>query len=70
MLVNMFTEQHNFKLFFVESICDDPSIIEANILVCSFLNQLVQKLIIDSIIYMLNLLDGSDNSMTRYFKGH
>lgn len=38
LLVDIFTVQNNFKLFFVESICDDPSIIEANILevkVCS-----------------------------------
>ncbi|XP_041348570.1 6-phosphofructo-2-kinase/fructose-2,6-bisphosphatase 1-like isoform X2 [Gigantopelta aegis] len=38
LLVTVFTEQHSFKLFFIESICDDPSIIEANILevkVCS-----------------------------------
>ncbi|XP_050412213.1 6-phosphofructo-2-kinase/fructose-2,6-bisphosphatase isoform X3 [Patella vulgata] len=38
MLVDVFTVQHNFKLFFVESLCDDLRIIEANILevkVCS-----------------------------------
>ncbi|KAK7102211.1 hypothetical protein V1264_020465 [Littorina saxatilis] len=38
MLVHHCTEQHQFKLFFVESVCDDPNIIEANILevkVCS-----------------------------------
>lgn len=37
-LVEMFTVKRNFKLFFVESICDDSAIIEANILdvkVCS-----------------------------------
>ncbi|GFO44995.1 6-phosphofructo-2-kinase/fructose-2,6-bisphosphatase [Plakobranchus ocellatus] len=37
-LVDMFTVKRNFKLFFVESICDEPAIIEANILdvkVCS-----------------------------------
>ncbi|KAI8781619.1 6-phosphofructo-2-kinase/fructose-2,6-bisphosphatase isoform X1 [Biomphalaria glabrata] len=37
-LVKMFTVDRNFKLFFVESVCDEPSIIEANILevkVCS-----------------------------------
>ncbi|RUS84880.1 hypothetical protein EGW08_007349, partial [Elysia chlorotica] len=37
-LVDMFTVKRNFKLFFVESICDEPTIIEANILdvkVCS-----------------------------------
>uniref|UniRef100_A0A0B7A4W9 6-phosphofructo-2-kinase domain-containing protein n=2 Tax=Arion vulgaris TaxID=1028688 RepID=A0A0B7A4W9_9EUPU len=37
-LVDMFTVQRNFKLFFVESICEEPDIIEANILevkVCS-----------------------------------
>ena len=34
MLVAECTEKHNFKLFFVESICDDPKIIEGNILVC------------------------------------
>ncbi|XP_046334691.1 6-phosphofructo-2-kinase/fructose-2,6-bisphosphatase 3-like isoform X3 [Haliotis rufescens] len=31
MLVNMFTVEHQFKLFFVESICDDPEVVEANI---------------------------------------
>ncbi|XP_052823200.1 6-phosphofructo-2-kinase/fructose-2,6-bisphosphatase isoform X4 [Octopus bimaculoides] len=38
LLVDFFTVQNNFKLFFVESLCDDPSIIEANILevkICS-----------------------------------
>ncbi|KAK3750513.1 hypothetical protein RRG08_053882 [Elysia crispata] len=37
-LVDMFTVKRNFKLFFVESVCDEPAIIEANILdvkVCS-----------------------------------
>lgn len=33
MLVHHCTEKHQFKLFFVESVCDDPKIIEANILV-------------------------------------
>ena len=33
MLVHHCTEIHQFKLFFVESVCDDPKIIEANILV-------------------------------------
>jgi predicted kinase len=36
-LVEECTTKHQFKLFFVESICDDPTIIEANILV-SLLN--------------------------------
>ncbi|KAL3853720.1 hypothetical protein ACJMK2_017238 [Sinanodonta woodiana] len=38
LLVELICENNNFKLFFVESICDDPEIIEANILevkVCS-----------------------------------
>ncbi|KAL8569435.1 6-phosphofructo-2-kinase/fructose-2,6-bisphosphatase 4 [Nucella lapillus] len=38
LLVHHCTEVHQFKLFFVESVCDDPNIIEANILevkVCS-----------------------------------
>ncbi|BFZ08088.1 hypothetical protein BsWGS_11127 [Bradybaena similaris] len=37
-LVDMFTVKRNFKLFFVESVCEEPRIIEANILevkVCS-----------------------------------
>jgi len=37
-MVDLFTKERNFKLFFVESICEEPSIIEANILevkVCS-----------------------------------
>ena len=33
MLRELITEEHNFRLFFIESICDDPAIIEANILV-------------------------------------
>lgn len=32
-LVDMFTVKRNFKLFFVESVCEEPRIIEANILV-------------------------------------
>ncbi|XP_076468901.1 6-phosphofructo-2-kinase/fructose-2,6-bisphosphatase-like isoform X2 [Babylonia areolata] len=38
LLLHHFTELNPFKLFFVESVCDDPAIIEANILevkVCS-----------------------------------
>ncbi|KAK3104001.1 hypothetical protein FSP39_023557 [Pinctada imbricata] len=38
LLVDVIHKKHKFKLFFVESICDDPKIIEANILevkVCS-----------------------------------
>lgn len=37
-LVDMFTVKRNFKLFFVESVCEEPRIIEANILVshCHF----------------------------------
>ena len=38
LLVEHVKNQHKFKIFFVESICDDPTIIEANILevkVCS-----------------------------------
>lgn len=38
LLVEIIHKKHNFRLFFVESICDDPTIIEANILevkVCS-----------------------------------
>lgn len=34
-LVDIFTVQRNFKLFFVESVCEEPDIIEANILVSS-----------------------------------
>ena len=33
MLCELISEKHGFRLFFVESICDDPAIIEANILV-------------------------------------
>ena len=33
MLCQLIAEHHNFRLFFIESICDDPGIIEANILV-------------------------------------
>ena len=33
LLVEHVKNQHKFKIFFVESICDDPTIIEANILV-------------------------------------
>ena len=32
-MVERIKERHRFKIFFVESICDDPKIIEANILV-------------------------------------
>ena len=32
-MVELIKEKYKFKIFFVESICDDPEIIEANIVV-------------------------------------
>lgn len=36
MIRDIVVNKMGFKLFFVESICDDPQIIEQNILVCLF----------------------------------
>lgn len=33
LLFEIIQVKHKFKLFFIESICDDPTIVEANVLV-------------------------------------
>lgn len=33
LLFDIIQVKHKFKLFFIESICDDPTIVEANVLV-------------------------------------
>ena len=43
-MVDLFTKERNFKLFFVESICEEPSIIEANILVSIDIGELIVSL--------------------------
>lgn len=37
MINDIVVEKMNYKLFFVESVCDDPEIIEQNIMVCAIL---------------------------------
>ncbi|KAL8603347.1 hypothetical protein ACOMHN_039710 [Nucella lapillus] len=57
LLLRHFTEVHPFNLFFVESVCDDPAIIEANILIHPFNLLFVESVCDDPAIIEANILE-------------
>lgn len=56
LLVEHVKDKHKFKIFFVESICDDPNIIEANILV-SLYSKGTSVCLISNFVYHILMFD-------------
>lgn len=70
LLFDIIQVKHKFKLFFIESICDDPTIVEANVLVGPCTTIPLDKIwvYIAGVIYLF--VNISDDGMHVFFKNY
>lgn len=70
LLFDIIQVKHKFKLFFIESICDDPTIVEANVLVGPSTTIPLDKIwvYIAGVIYLF--VNISDDGMHVFFKNY